>query len=81
MNFSLILAIDFSKKKKFMEVLRIENLKYDKHFQLTHCFFKLILFFLFVLSKRVRQKSGSSHSNVFIKERVHREKYESRENP
>ena len=38
MNFSLILAIEFPKKKA-MEVLRIENLNYDKHFQLTHCFF------------------------------------------
>ena len=38
MNFSLILAIEFP-KKKIMEVLRIENLKYDKNFQLTHCFF------------------------------------------
>ena len=37
MNFSLILAIEFP-KKKIMEVLRIENLKYDKNFQLTHCF-------------------------------------------
>ena len=38
MNFCLILAIEFP-KKKIMEVLRIENLKYDKNFQLTHCFF------------------------------------------
>ena len=38
MNFSLILAIEFPKKKN-MEVLRIENLKHDKNFQLTHCFF------------------------------------------
>ena len=39
MNFSLILAIQFTKKKKIMEVLRIENLKYGKNFQLTHCLF------------------------------------------
>ena len=26
-------------KEKVMKVLKNENLKYDKHFQLTHCFF------------------------------------------
>ena len=35
MNFSLILVIEFPKKKEIMEVLRIENLKYDKNVQLT----------------------------------------------
>ena len=34
MNFSLILAMEFPKKKN-MEVPRIENLKYDRNFQLT----------------------------------------------
>ena len=38
MNFSLILDKEFPRKKA-MEVLRIENLKYDKNFQLTHYFF------------------------------------------
>ena len=38
MNFSLILAIESPKKKNY-EVLRIENLKYNKNFQLAHCFF------------------------------------------
>ena len=38
MDFSLILAIEF-RKKKIMEVLRIENLNYEKNFQLTHCVF------------------------------------------
>ena len=51
MNFSLILAIEFAKKKN-MEVLRIENLKYGKNFQLTHCF--LINTLLLV---RIGQKS------------------------
>ena len=48
MNFPLILAIKFQKKK----VLRIENLKYDKSFQLTHCF--LINTLLFV---RIEQRN------------------------
>ena len=39
MNFFLILAIEFWKKKKIMGVLRIKNLKCDKNFQRTHCFF------------------------------------------
>ena len=53
-----------------------ENWKFKiwQKFSTNSLFFGLILFFLFVLSKRVRQKSGSSHSNVFLKERVHREK-------
>ena len=38
MNFCLILLIEFRKKKK-MEVARIENLKYDENFQLAHSFF------------------------------------------
>ena len=37
MNFSLILAVKF---------LRIENLKYDKIFQLTHCFLVNALLFV-----------------------------------
>ena len=49
MNFSLILAIEFAKKKN-MEVLRIENLKYGKNFQLTHCF--LINALLFVRTEQ-----------------------------
>ena len=36
MNYSLILEIESPKKKKNMEFLKIENLKDDKNFQLTH---------------------------------------------
>ena len=38
MNLPLILAIEFQGKKN-LEVLGIENLKYDKNVHLTHCFF------------------------------------------
>ena len=69
------------KKKKIYGSSENWKFKIWQTFSTNSLFFGLILFFLFVLSKRVRQKSGSSHSNVFIKERVHREKYESRENP
>ena len=56
-----------------MEVLRIKNLKYDRNFQLTNCF--LINTLLFVrIKQRVKQKFGSSHSNVFLKVGVPREK-------
>ena len=50
MNFSLILAIEFP-KKKIMEVLRIENLKYDKNFQFTHCFLTNTPLFAFIEQK------------------------------
>ena len=43
MNFSLILAMEFSKKKN-MEVPRIENLKYDKNYQLTPYLINTLLF-------------------------------------
>ena len=46
-----------------MEVLRIENLKYDKNFQLTRCFFNTLLFV------RIEQKAKTVR-----KEGVHREK-------
>ena len=36
MNYSLILEIESPKKKKHMEFRKIENLKDDKNFQLTH---------------------------------------------
>ena len=52
-----------SKEKRIMEVLRIKNLTYDRNFQLTNCLLKFILI-LFVLNKQVKQKFGSSHSNV-----------------
>ena len=73
MNFSLIPAIEFPKKKNYGSS---ENwkLKTCQKFSTNSLFFNLILFFLFVLTKRVRQKSGSSHSNVFFKECVHRKK-------
>ena len=51
MNFSLLLTIEFPKKKN-MDVLRIENLKYDKNFQLTHCFLIDTLFFVCIEQKR-----------------------------
>ena len=51
-EFLFILAIEFTKKKN-MEVLRIKNLKYDRNFQLTNCFF-LISTLLFV---RIKQMS------------------------
>ena len=44
MNFSLILAMEFPKKKKIMEVPRIENLKYDRNFQLTAYLINTLLF-------------------------------------
>ena len=50
MNFLLILTIKFP-KKKIMEVLRIENLKYDKNFQLTHCFLINTLLFVHIEQK------------------------------
>ena len=43
--------IEFPKKKN-MDVLRIENLKYDKNFQLTHCFLIDTLFFVCIEQKR-----------------------------
>ena len=43
MNFSLILAMEFP-KKKIMEVSRIENLKYDRNFQLTAYLINTLLF-------------------------------------
>ena len=63
MNFSLILAIEFP-DKKIMEVLRSENLKCDKNLLIV---FLVNTLFFFVLDKRVRQKSWSSHSNVSLK--------------
>ena len=62
MNFSLILAIEFP-DKKIMEVLRSENLKYDKNLLIVF----LVDTLFFVLDKWVRQKSWSSHSNVSLK--------------
>ena len=39
-----------------MEALRIENLKYDKNFQLTHCFLTNTCLFV-----RIEQKSKTEH--------------------
>ena len=52
MNFSVNFGDRISKEKKIMEVLRIENLKYDKNFQLTHCFLVNT-----ILVVRIEQKS------------------------
>ena len=54
MNFSLILAIEFAKKKN-MEVLRIENLKYGKNFQLTHYFLINTVLFVCIEQKSKRE--------------------------
>ena len=54
-----------------MEVLRIQNLKYDKNFQLIIVF--LINTLLFVRMEQ-KSKTEDSHSNVFLREGVHREK-------
>ena len=67
MNFSLILAMEFP-KKKIMEVSRIENLKYDRNFQLTAY---LINTLLFVCNK---QTSENRSSEAAIKIGVPREK-------
>ena len=55
-----------------MEILIIKNLKYARNFQLST---------IFLLNKKVKQKSGSSHSNMFLKVGVPREKLKSREKP
>ena len=67
MNFSLILAMEFP-KKKIMEVSRIENLKYDRNFQLTAY---LINTLLFVCNK---QTSENRSLEAAIKIGVPREK-------
>ena len=67
MNFSLILAMEFP-KKKIMEVSRIENLKYDRNFQPTAY---LINTLLFVCNK---QTSENRSSEAAIKIGVPREK-------
>ena len=43
MNFSLVLAMEFP-QKKFMEIPTIENLKYDRNFQLTTYLINTLLF-------------------------------------
>ena len=43
MNLSLILAIEFP-KKKIMEVSRIENVKYNSNFQFTAYLINTLLF-------------------------------------
>ena len=48
-----------------MEVLIIENLKYDKIFYLTHCFLINTVLFVRIVQKS-KAESGSSHSNVFM---------------
>ena len=71
MNFSLILAIEFPKKKTYGSS---ENWKFNiwQKSSTNSLFFQLILFFSFVLRKRVRQGSGSSHSKAIFKTRVRR---------
>ena len=55
MNFSLVLAMEFP-QKKIMEIPRIENLKYDRNFQLTTYLINLLLF--------VRNKQTSENRSV-----------------
>ena len=55
MNFSLVLAMKFP-QKKIMEIPRIENLKYDRNFQLTTYLINLLLF--------VRNKQTSENRSV-----------------
>ena len=74
MNFSLILAMEFPKKKN-MEVTRIENLKYDRNFQLTAYLINTLLFV------RNKQTSENRSAEAAIKIGVPREKLKSRENP
>ena len=57
MNFSLILVIEFP-KKKIMEVLRIKNLKYEKYI-LNLLIVSLINIFLFVRIKQTSMKDRS----------------------
>ena len=52
MNLSLILAMEFPKKKKIVEVPRIKNVKYDRDFQLTTYFINTL--FLFIINKQVK---------------------------
>ena len=44
MNFSLVLPMKFPIKKKILEVPRIENLKYDRNFQLSAYLINTLLF-------------------------------------
>ena len=67
MSFSLILAMEFPKKKN-MEVTRIENLKYERNFQLTAY---LINTLLFVCNK---QTGESRSAEAAIKIGVSKEK-------
>ena len=74
MNFSLILAMEFPKKKN-MEVPRIENLKHDRNVQLTAY---LINTLFFVCNKQTGESRGAE---AVIKRGVSREKLKSRKNP
>ena len=67
MNFSLILAMEFP-KKKIMEVSRIENLKYDRNFQLTAYLINTLPFV------RNKQISENRSAEAAIKIVVPREK-------
>ena len=55
MNLSLILAIEFP-KKKIMQALRIKKLKYDRSFQHTNYLFNQHS--SFVLIKQIRKNKG-----------------------
>ena len=73
MNFSLILAMEFP-KKKIMEVSRIENLKYDRNFQLTAYLINTLLFV------RNKQTSENRSAEAAIKKVFLWKKLKSREN-
>ena len=67
MNFSLILTMEFP-QKKMMEVPRIENLKYDRNFQLTAYLINTLLFV------RNKQTSENRSAEAAIQIGVPREK-------
>ena len=62
MNFSLILVIEFP-KKKIMEVPRIKNLKYEKYI-LNLLIVSLINIFLFVRFKQTSMKDRSPEDAI-----------------
>ena len=67
MNFSLVLAMEFP-QKKFMEIPTIENLKYDRNFQLTSYLINILLFV------RNKQTSENRNAEAAIQTGVPREK-------
>ena len=67
MNFSLVLAMEFP-QKKIVEVPRIENLKYDRNFQLTTYLINTLLFV------RNKQASENRSAEAAIQTGVPREK-------